>query len=377
MDSHVKASDSVNVAIASGKCVVAFGLDVSKATFECAMARSDQAPFEPADLRRIKTRTFDRTAEQAAAFLDWAESQMPDDSLMIVVMESTGSYSMQLACWLLATKADLSLAIVDPKRPKSYAVTIGVRNKTDKIDARVISAYAAERRPVSDQPVEQIYRDLRAMTRTRQFLLAQLTAMRSHLEMLVTEQLSLSVGKHVTKALNQAITKFEKQIEVIEKQLKEMVNKADERLRRDIQMLDSLVGVAFLTAVTICAEFGDLRRFGSARQLVAMAGLNPEIKQSGKRIGQSHISKRGSSFARCALYMSALSAITADCDFHEFYDHLVEQSHKKKMVATVAVMRKMLVTMRAVVITGHPYQRHYRSCGKVAPSPCGKPPNAS
>ena len=346
--------------------VICFGLDVAKNHFLSGMASSDAAPFQAPGLRKIKTRSFPNTKQHAQAFLQWAGPQVSDGFEMLVAMEATGPYSAQLAAWLLELRPGLRLVIVDPRRPKAFAQSLGVRNKTDTVDARVISAYGADRQPLSDEPVEQIYRDLRGLTRTRMFLLHEQTAMKNHLEMLVTDTLSRSVGRELTAALKSVLKQLENKIAELEERMMQMVKDAPEQLGQDVAQMDQICGVGALTAITVLAEMGDLRRFRTSRQLVAMAGLNPEVKTSGKWVGESHLSKRGSSYIRRALYMCSLSAIGCDCSFRDFYERLVNKSHKTKMVALAAVMRKLLTTMRAVVVTQKPYQRHYNPCEKLA-----------
>lgn len=347
------------------KNAFAFGLDVSKNTFMTANACSDNIPFQAPDLRKLKTRNFARTQEQAQVFLEWAESQVPEGYDLVVVMEATGPYSLQLAAWLLALRPHLRLSIIDPKRAKAYAKSLGVRNKTDKVDARVLAAFAAERQPVTDEPLEQIYLDMRALARMRLFLMFQLTAMTNHMEMQVPEILTRSISAEILKMSQSNVALLQKQIKGLEDKLRQLVAEGPQQLSKDIEQLDLICGVGFITAASVIGEFGDLRRFRTSRQLVAMAGLNPEVKESGKWIGQSHLSKRGSVYGRRALYMGSISAIKSDCDFRDFYDRLTDKSHKCKMVALVAVMRKMLVTMRAVLVTETPYQRHHDPCEKL------------
>jgi transposase len=344
-------------------------LDVSKDDFTYATARSDEAPFTAEEVKAIKVRTCDRTRKGVAAFLDWAKAQVPEGFEMLVVMESTGPYSLQLAAWLLELSPDLPVTIVDPKRPKAYAVEHGIRNKTDKIDARVISAFAAERRPAPDEPVEQIYRDLRALVRLRQYLNTQLTALRNNHDMQVKEVLSIATAKFVERTLRSDIDKIRKQVRECEAQMRKLV-KDHERLREDVAVLDTIAGVGFLVAVTILAELGDLRRFENARELVAKCGLDPKIVQSGKRMGQVHISKCGSAYARAALYMAALATLRTDCDFRDFYLRLTATRGKKKSVALTATMRKVLTVMWVVINTGAEYERHHEHSGKAVGKNC-------
>jgi transposase len=129
-------------------------------------------------------------------------------------------------------------------------------------------------------------------------------------------------------------------------------------IKHDIELLATIDGVAFLTAVIILAELGDLRRFLRARQLTAYAGTSPRITQSGQFRGKTRMCKRGNTKARQALYLSVLSIIRSkhDSDLKRTYQSLVARGHAKKS-AIGALMRKLLTVMRAMLIYDTPYQR--------------------
>ncbi len=122
-----------------------------------------------------------------------------------------------------------------------------------------------------------------------------------------------------------------------------------------------------LTAITILAELGDLRRFHQARQLTAFAGLSLKKHTSGKSVHKkTHMSKQGSAHVRRILYVAAMAAVRGDNTFAEVYHRLVHNG-KNRMSAIGAVMRKLLLTMRAVLITGRPYVPNYTK----RPETCG------
>ena len=118
-----------------------------------------------------------------------------------------------------------------------------------------------------------------------------------------------------------------------------------------------------MTAVTVRTELGDLRRFERARQLTAFAGMSPRIVESGTSIaGKPHLCKQGNRRVRHALYMAAMTAIRGQNDLQRCYQRLVAKG-KSHMSALGAIMRKMLCLLRALLISGKPYQPVYRSGG--------------
>ncbi|MBT7301833.1 MAG: IS110 family transposase, partial [Victivallales bacterium] len=124
-----------------------------------------------------------------------------------------------------------------------------------------------------------------------------------------------------------------------------------------VQRLDTMPGGAFVTATTVLGELGDLARFLTSRSLSAFAGLSPRNSDSGTSVhGRPRMCKQGSPRLRQVLYLAALAAIrNPRTRFARSYTAMVKAG-KPKMVAVGAIMRKMLVTMRAMIVTGTDYQ---------------------
>ena len=101
-------------------------------------------------------------------------------------------------------------------------------------------------------------------------------------------------------------------------------------------------------ATTVLVEMGDLRRFTRSRQLTAFAGLSPKRKESGTSVhGKTRMCKQGSGRVRAELYMAAGCAARFNPDMKATYENLLAHG-KEKRAALGAVMRKLLVLMRAV-----------------------------
>ena len=104
----------------------------------------------------------------------------------------------------------------------------------------------------------------------------------------------------------------------------------------------SIPGIGEDTAFKLVAEMGDVKRYGSVKQLVASAGLAPSEKRSGKSVrGRSSINKRGSRRLRKSLYMPAVVAIRYNPVVKDLYLRLIAAG-KHKMLAITACMRKLL-----------------------------------
>ena len=122
----------------------------------------------------------------------------------------------------------------------------------------------------------------------------------------------------------------------------------------DARRLLTVPGVNVICAATFLAAIGDIRRFGSARQLVAYLGLDPRVHQSGAEPARSgRISKRGSASARWALVEAAWSVARQPGPLRAFYERLrARRGHGK---AVVAVARKLAVLFWCLLSRGEDY----------------------
>jgi len=273
-------------------------------------------------------------------------------------MEATGNYSLELAAWLLAARADLRPAIVNPGFIAAHARSLGQRNKTDRADARIIARFGAERSPQPWQPLTPEQAELRELTRERQSVIAERVA--------VAERAAQgSTSPLVRKVRQKRLAPLEKIQAQLEQAIHELVQSVP-HFKADLQRLTSIPGIGLLTAATVLAELGDLRAFTRARALSAFVGLSPRQHRSGSSIhGRTRMSKKGNPRVRSMLYMAALSAIRSDQGLGRYYRHLLAQG-KPKMVALGAVMRKLLVLMRALLIANSAYQDDFVPCGKLS-----------
>jgi len=121
------------------------------------------------------------------------------------------------------------------------------------------------------------------------------------------------------------------------------------------QLLQSLVGVGPVIAVSLCAEIGDIHRFGSAKQLVAYAGLDPRVRQSGTVLNRNtKLTKRGSSELRHSLFLAANIARQHDPELKAYYQKKRDEG-RCYTEATVATARKVTNRVFAVLTRGTPY----------------------
>jgi transposase len=128
-------------------------------------------------------------------------------------------------------------------------------------------------------------------------------------------------------------------------------------LHHDIQLLTTIPGIGEVSAMVLCAHIGDIQRFSNARRLVAYFGMNPTVHKSGKSVNRtSHLQKKGSHIVRRILFMATLVNIQRKKQpFYDYYQRL-RNNGKHKMVAIAATMRKLLITVYAVLKHQKPFK---------------------
>jgi transposase len=252
-----------------------------------------------------------------------------------IVLEATGGYETALTVELQAVQ--MPVIVVNPRRIRDYARSMGLMAKTDRIDARVIAEFATNPRLALRDLPNASARKLKALLARRNQLLDIHVAERNRLEH--------DTDPLVTRTIRQILRVIEKQIARIDSQISEHVA-ANELLQRRAEIIDSVPGFAEVTAamvVTQLPELGQLNR----RQIAALVGVAPMNRDSGQFRGK-RMTGGGRTQVRCALYMPMLAAVRHNPVIRAFYQRLVNNG-KAKMVALVAAMRKLLTILNTMI----------------------------
>ena len=142
---------------------------------------------------------------------------------------------------------------------------------------------------------------------------------------------------------------LDKQIEALDCQILEYYEKFD-------CYLHTIPGIGMIAAATILAEIGDINRFKSSSALVAFAGIDPTVRQSGEFSNtHNHLSKRGSPYLRHAIFLAATTCSFHNSPLNAYYKKKREQG-KHHLTATGAVARKLTTVIYAVLRDGKPYE---------------------
>ena len=253
----------------------------------------------------------------------------------LIAIEATGGFETIVAA--ATAGAGLPLVVVNPAQVRHFAQAIGKRAKTDPIDAAVIALF-----------VEAVKPELRALPDEAQRLLAELVARRRQIiEMMVAErQREKRVANvRIRKSILRHIKALEKELPEIDEDIGTLV-RGSPVWREKEDLMVSFPGIGNTLARTILAEvpeLGDLTR----RQIASLVGIAPFTRQSGRWKGKSMIGGgRGS--ARAALFLAALVASRHNPVLKAFHSRL-RAVGKPKMVAIIAVARKILTILNAMI----------------------------
>jgi transposase len=266
-----------------------------------------------------------------------------------VCLEATGQYGYAAAKYLY--EYGYSVSVINPARIKAYAASRLQRNKTDKVDAKLIAEFCQREKPPLWKPPRPDQAHLKALVH----YLYDLKSLRQQ------EKNRTEFGKDVdlvADLLNEHIAFLDEKIKLVCKAIHNLIQQ-DPQLKHDCRLLASIPGVGKLTAARLLAEIPDFRAFKTSRQLTAYAGLNPRQYQSGSSIHRkSRISKTGNANLRYALFMPALVAYCHNPVVKDFCRRLLN-SGKPKMVVMCAAMRKLLVLAFGVIKSNSVFDPNY------------------
>jgi transposase len=259
----------------------------------------------------------------------------------LVVVEASGGYERGLVCAL--QDARIEVARVNPRQARDFAKSMGTLAKTDRIDAHglreladVLARHDKRAKFITAPHDEQRERLAAMMTRRRQLL-----------DMHVAEsQRQEHANAHAQRSIRAVLKTLEKQLAGIDADIDRHL---DEHFKAQRELLDSVKGVGPVTTLALVAllpELGKLKR----RPICKLAGVAPLADDSGKRSGKRRI-WGGRAPVRAALYMATLSAMRYNPAIKAAYERLLAAGKPKK-VAMVACMRKLLITLNAIMRDG-------------------------
>lgn len=307
------------------------GVDISKDKFDAARLSAQG---------KYKHKKFTNNPAGFAAFVVWLAS-FGDDEVHIG-MEATGAYSMPLAEFLV--ERGYAVSVINPARVHAFAKAGMGRAKTDKADAKLIAQFVQEKKPTLWTPPPRNIRELQALLRRVEHLL----------EMRQMEQNRLDTASPtVAGSIKTILELLDRELEATRERIRKHIDD-DPDLRRRGDLLDSIPGIGEATLAHLLVALSDHYGFDNAKQAAAHAGLDPKIKESGKWIGKTTLSKCGDPMLRKALYMPALSAWRHNPVIRAFCERLKANGKNGKAVVCAA-MRKLVHIAFGVLKSGKPF----------------------
>lgn len=313
------------------------GIDVSKDTLELALDDKGKTQNLSNDEAGIKS---------LLATINVAQSEA--GGVGVIVLEATGGFEREAAVALCS--AGLPVMVVNPRQARDFAKAMGFLSKTDAIDARVLSHFAR-----TLHQSERRERMLMRLPDAQQALLQALIVRRNQLiQMRVAEDNRRATSHSTQRKSIDAVRK------VLNKQIASIDLDIDAQLKdhfaAKLALLKNFKGIGTGAQACLMAALPELGEL-SHEQIAKLVGVAPLNCDSGKLKGK-RVTWGGRADVRCALYMSALTAVRYNPVIKVFYDRLLSKGKSKK-VALVACMHKLLTILNAIMKSGKPWNESH------------------
>jgi transposase len=385
------------------KCFSWFlGIDISKETFDaCCISGQGENQFSIST--SMDRKGFEELSKQLASL------SVPQESVL-VGMESTACYHVNLYSFLISL--GYTVIVINPLLISNFVKLQLRKTKTDKKDAYVIAQFLLLNRDSLGRTVgSSDFSDVRDLSRQRESLVDQMTSIKIEIKRLLTmtfpeleyiaciftkSMLRLlyqypsaasirqakrskiarilipgSYGKQTDASVERIVKAAETSIgttssakEIILKQkvsllmqleqhLQELTDILTEqckgKMRKDMDILTSMRGIGKKTAMNFLIEVGrDVKEFESHKKVIAMAGLDPALYQSGKIDRKGKITKRGNRHLRRVIWVMTTKVIQFNTRFKQYYLKRIQDGLPYKM-AVLATAHKLIRIMFAML----------------------------
>ena len=311
------------------------GIDISKSFFDVAFMAEGKYKYH-------------KFSNDEAGFKELLKV-LPDNNQ--IIMEASGPYYLQLACYL--THKGIAVSVINPLVIRRFCQMRMSRAKTDKKDAMMIAEYGKAERPALWKVPESHVITMQQMEAILSNLNKERTALSNQLE-------SFTHSGMLDKVLKKMLIK---ELEHKENLIKEL-NKAMEMLAKQhyaemLSNLESIPGMGRKTAMALIVLTGGFDRFDDYRKLSSYIGICPRLFESGTSVkGKARICKMGMSRIRAMLYLCSWSAMRYNKACRELYQRLIAKGKAKKL-ALIAVASKLLKQAFAIGTQKTKYNENY------------------
>lgn len=314
------------------------GIDIAKESFDVALYSGKKL---------LSSGEFSNSPAGYKKLSKWLDNQ--GVKIVWACLESTGRYGNALALYLF--NAGHQVSIVNPLRIKKYAESKLQRNKTDRLDAKVIADFCRTQEPSLWQPAPADQEALQELSRRLSSLLKEKTAETNRLK-------SGYKNQKVKESIKRSILFLSEEIAALEKEIQSHIEQNPD-LKEKAKLLRSIPGIGSKTAALILAELPATERFQNVGQVIAYAGLSPQRHTSGSSVRKKdRLTKLGNKKLKTALFFPAFTAIKYNPIVAALATRL-QKKNKEKMVIVGAAMKKLLQIAYGVLKSGMPFDPNY------------------
>lgn len=294
------------------------GIDVAKERLEVAVYPSGE---------RLRVSNDEAGHEELVRQMrQWAPTR--------IVLEASGGIETAVVGALAAV--GLPVVVVNPRQVRDFAKAVGQLAKTDGLDAQVLARFAASVQPAVRALPDAAAQELSALVARRRQVVEMLTAEKNRLG---------SSPRRIRRSITTHIAWLEKQLAGVDRDLDDTIRRSPVWCEKD-DLLRSVPGIGPVMSRTMLARLPELGRLGR-RQIAALVGVAPFNRDSGTLRGRRVVCG-GRADVRSPLYMATLAATRYNPVIRTFYGHLVAAGKRRK-VAVVACMRKLLTILNAIL----------------------------
>jgi len=292
------------------------GIDISKATLDVYDG--------------LKSYKFENNKDGFEHIVSLAEQI--DETILI--FEPTGIYSYALTEF--CSKHKINVVMVGPKESRDFARSLKVRSKTDKIDAQVLYKYQSHVEPdmVKIPSVNRHALKVQEMLNVYESIQSNKQRFKNQIESTSKEH------KDLVRTLNRLIDNLDVEAQKLFNKIELLLLK-DMEIKESYDAISTIPSIGQKSALYLCAFFLKYP-LANAKEMTALLGLDPMMKDSGTFRGKQKISKHGGQQIRNLLYLPTLCAIQHNPRIKTFYEGLTARAKTKKL-AVIAAMRKLIL----------------------------------
>jgi len=265
----------------------------------------------------------------------------------IFIFEPTGIYSYALTSF--CSKKNIFVVIVGPKESRDFARSLKVRSKTDKIDARILYKYQLHVEPsmVKVPKINHHAIKIQEMLNVYEGIQASKQRFKNQLES------TNKTHKDLVRTLNRIVSDLDMEATKLFNKIELLLLK-DAETKERYDAISAIPSIGQKSALYLTAFFLKYPT-ANAKQMTALIGLDPVMKDSGLFRGKQRISKHGGQQLRNLLYLPTLCAIQHNSWIKAFYERLTAQAKTKKL-AVIASMRKLILMAFSIFKSKDVYQ---------------------